>query len=86
MGVAAGSDTGGWFCSGVVFWPLSFGRVVGVWGTDRTLRTTQWTRASTKICARAGFPFAEDCSGDVFVVSHTGGLSGWLVCVSLILM
>ena len=41
----AGSDTGGGV-GGVVFWPGDHERVVMVFGTDRTLRTTQWTRAS----------------------------------------
>ncbi len=30
----------------MVFWLLGRERVVVFWGTDRTLRTTQWTRAS----------------------------------------
>ena len=36
------------FC-GVVFWLTGITRVGGVGGTDRTLRTTQWTRASSEI-------------------------------------
>ena len=47
MGAIAGSDTGGGVC-GVVFWPGDRERVVMVFGTDRTLRTTQWTRASKR--------------------------------------
>ena len=32
----------------MVFWPVGHERVVVVCGTDRTLRTTQWTRASKR--------------------------------------
>ena len=48
---------GGW----VVFWPADHQRVVVVGWTGRTLRTTQWTRASSKthesflgLCGSAG--------------------------------
>ena len=47
VGAIAGSDTGGGV-RGVVFWPGDHERVVMVFGTDRTLRTTQWTRASKR--------------------------------------
>ena len=52
----------GWWV--MVFWPVGSQRVVAAGGTDRTLRTTQWTRASTKHFAWIfWWPF---------------GLSGWM--------
>ena len=47
LGGVTGSDTG---CSGgvMVFRPGGRARVGAAVGIDRTLRTTQWTRASTR--------------------------------------
>lgn len=56
------------FLVGVVLWPAGRERVVVAGGIDRTLRTTQWTRASAR-----SLP---SCWGVVVLWSHTPAARG----------